>query len=613
MRTTHMSCATLLVLTGVSLAGEITFHDPAVFTEESVHTVAPLSVTDVDGDSVPDLIVAGGATGLEYRRGLGSGAFAPPQTIADWRDTRGVFVADLDGDGDVDATRFGIASIARNDGDGVFTVVAGATVADLGTARLIDLGADGLPDVLDLATSGGELRLYRNRGDLVFDAVEILELPELGLDRDVAEFAVADLDGDGRDDLIVGSHEPELAVLRQTVDGSFEIRQTAIQVQHTVGAFGFHTGDVDGDGDLDVLHFGHVFVNAGDGSIETHHDARLPLSWYQGFSSHVALTDLDNDQLADLLYIDSERRLQVVPGDEGALTGESFPSERAPIDLGLGEASNFHPLVVGDADPDGRSDVVVGSVRTGQLIVLRQSGGPPPRAEGLTPDVVEEAGTVEMRLTGTGFAESTAVSIPGAADLTPTSTPLSDEIRFLADFRTGVGGGPRTLEVRNSDGQIDQRDLELRSLRLNLRKGRLLATIEPARDELRLRGRIAPTTLSPTAARGLASALRRDGLELALGDTEAALRIAIGPDDDRWEERRRGRVLVWRTGTEEFPRVRLRLDTRSRRFRLTVSHYDHPDETPEAAALTLESGVDRGARTTTWRPKGRRGKLRLER
>jgi hypothetical protein len=246
---------------------------------ERVPRATDVQAADFDGDGDLDLVVA--AFGLHTRGGI---LLLENQTT-DWKEPRfeprtvderagavHVPTADLDGDGRMDfvallAQQHEAVVAFLNRGQGTFekrTVFAARTPAWGSTGiDLVDFDADGDLDVL--MTSGATLddgtvkawhgvRWLENRGGSPFEPHELAALP--GAHRARA----ADLDGDGDLDVAAAAFLPDpdrtrgsfasLVWLERRPDGAFA-RHTlqAGQLSHTT----LDIGDVDGDGDVDVV------------------------------------------------------------------------------------------------------------------------------------------------------------------------------------------------------------------------------------------------------------------------------------------------------------------------------------------------------------------------
>ena len=179
-----------------------------------------------------------------------------------------ISAGDLDGDGDLDLV-VGIplqaSRLWTNQGNGVFVDTTGglqlAVAEDTTRVLLIDVDGDQDLDLLFACGNGwasGQERLYRNDGGGAFTDVTSTHLP---VQNDATPSAAAgDLDGDGDVDLLLGGYVPTYAppvgqerVLRNDGSGVFTDVTTpwAPPTQATTHALAL--ADFDRDGDLDVL------------------------------------------------------------------------------------------------------------------------------------------------------------------------------------------------------------------------------------------------------------------------------------------------------------------------------------------------------------------------
>ena len=324
---------------------------------ERVSVSAPLALQYLPGpsDTLPEIwqfdVGAAGAGPMT--------ALAPP-LVGDTQ-AEDVALADLDGDGDLDAVvadRLGPDEVFVNDGAGGFAerriVPDGAF--GLGRVHLGDLDGDGDVDLFSVN------QIWLNDGAANFT------LSPNGTTFGSAE-ALADLDGDGDLDLFFGRSGGGLgvgdAVWLNDGNGSFTDSGQALGAANTLDVA---LGDLDGDGDLDAITTHNrdtgppvadqVWLNDGTGQF-----VAGAQTFYAGTTERmerVELADLDGDGHLDAFFswqgeIGTSRHTWFGQGDGTFVEGSQ------DIDLGiLIPGYELRPIFeFGDLDGDGDVDLFV--------------------------------------------------------------------------------------------------------------------------------------------------------------------------------------------------------------------------------------------------------------
>ena len=205
---------------------------------------------DGDLDVLTKTLVAPTRSDLQFFVNNGTGRFTEdnarlPGYGPGYIDT--LAVMDVDQDGDIDVVFGGSGlplQIWTNDGAGRFSV--GQTLFSYGVTDMMtvgDINGDGWPDML--TRNVGMDRLWVNHQGTLVD--ETYRLPP-GLFG--APVELADIDGDGRCDLVAGS------IFTQTPSGTFVNTTSTFYYNgwSTCGMMDISIADFDGDGDLDFLY-----------------------------------------------------------------------------------------------------------------------------------------------------------------------------------------------------------------------------------------------------------------------------------------------------------------------------------------------------------------------
>ncbi|MBT2556853.1 VCBS repeat-containing protein [Hymenobacter sp. ISL-91] len=246
--------------------GHGSFSAPAANAEVAVGThPVHLALGDVDGDGDLDLVTANETGSVSIRLNNGSGRFTPPALNPDpqlGNTLKFVALGDLDGDGDLDivAANYGalpsLVNVLLNTGQQTanFQLPAtnGAIRVGLNPVSLAlgDVDADGDLDLVVGTNDGGpgQLNVRLNNGNASFS-----NGPNAYVGN-AYSLLLGDVDADGDLDVVASAGSLNSVNVRVNMgNGTFEAPPTTPNV--AIGEFvtGAALGDVDGDGDLDIV------------------------------------------------------------------------------------------------------------------------------------------------------------------------------------------------------------------------------------------------------------------------------------------------------------------------------------------------------------------------
>jgi hypothetical protein len=232
-----------------------------------------------------------------------------------------------------------------------------------------DIDGDGDLDLMvtrGLRASEQQIWLHRNLGEGVLDAGALVHnaLRASGL-------ALGDLDRDGDLDLVISNFAGPSVVLRNDNTGGFTVWTTVgdgASLGH--GAKALALGDLNGDGLLDLA----LASATGQNMIYWNRGASLfvtgiPVGGIE-FTESVAVGDLNSDGALDLVFgnandpVGAQNSYYLNDGAGQEFTGESFGSVLATRSIPLG-----------DFDGDGLLDLIVGNTGAEDELYLNQAQG----------------------------------------------------------------------------------------------------------------------------------------------------------------------------------------------------------------------------------------------
>jgi large repetitive protein len=315
-------------------------------------------------------------------------------------DLNGLAVADLDGDGWSDLlvteTSLNSVSIFRNLGSGgtlsadsfapKFLLTNTTSLSNDGL-HTIDLDGDGKLDVIAAYDGGAFASFATNRntstpGNLSFEPVELWATPVAGNTR-VSD--VADVDGDGRPDLIGqagtgGASGDFWIALNISSPGNIEFGASVSYFGGTTldAGSGVSTGDLDNDGIPEIIvkhNFDTQFQIIKNNSTPGVISLGTPFPIAQPSQGGIVIADFNLDGKNDIAWKqggnNDDVRIRINTNSGGALVATDFATE-VILDS---ELTGFGGISVADVNGDGKPDIIAADAGDVGVFENKYAGG----------------------------------------------------------------------------------------------------------------------------------------------------------------------------------------------------------------------------------------------
>eukprot|EP00903_Cladosiphon_okamuranus_P000567 g565.t1 len=361
--------------------GQASFTDHYLLgTNDGFYTI------DFDGDQITDFVADFGYDLRAYKLNA-DGTLAFLETMNTFSLNNDHKAGDIDGDGDNDVVTFFENGNTRQvhwyentDGLGTFgnrqvlfdlPTISGGSNSDRKGLEVVDMDGDELVDVVTFESRRNGMSWYKNLGAGLFDVQQIVseEVPT------ISAIAVADVDNSGSPDILaVDFFQHEYAWFNNEDGlGAFGDKIRISSYAHFVNHVDY--GDVDGDGDLDLVSSSHgdnkvAWYENTDGTGDFSELQHLVSTTTDG-ARDIFAVDLDGDEDLDLLvssYLDAttdEYQLVWFENDgSGDYTTEHIFETTEETILRINCA---------DVDDDGDMDVISG--QDGSVLALYRNNG----------------------------------------------------------------------------------------------------------------------------------------------------------------------------------------------------------------------------------------------
>jgi len=322
-----------------------------------------VSVADLNGDGIPDLIL--GSNGVSIYLGNAGGTYTSAGTISIQQAPTNypIVIADFNGDGipDLAVPLYGSNDVAilLGKGDGTFAEPIMASVpgsiVDVDEIVVADFNGDGIPDLAVITNADSPtVDILVGNGDGTFTA-ETTNPPISGIPLN---FATGDFNGDGKMDLAVTENGGTIAILLGNGDGTF-VASGSVNSASGGSPSPIAVADFNGDGKLDIAVTAgadtsesvSVLTGNGDGTFNSPFSnpgsTSTSVTWLQ-------VADFNQDGAADVVLADSGGIATVFLNNGGGSLSESFL-----VVSGL-SVPYYLEVGVGDLNGDGYPDIVAG-------------------------------------------------------------------------------------------------------------------------------------------------------------------------------------------------------------------------------------------------------------
>lgn len=321
--------------------------------DSEIFGITKIVTADLNNDGYQDIITAQkyhNNNKISCFMNLGDGSFGPQIILStNVISSEGVAVGDLNGDGWIDVVAIShqqnsVLWFPNSEGSFPTEIILDTGIISPEDVEVVDIDNDGKPDIVVLGHIN--IVVFYNFGDGTFSKIIT--------PNDMSEyysFSIADLDGDGLQDIIIGSGE---VLVYMNNNGSFTTHD--VERSNSIDNLGFcfmiRTADLDGNGTQDIILDGQSnsiinwYSNNGNGYFTT-----MQTIEFTNQCQSLATADFDANGSIDVIAaLNQEGEVAVYFNNNG-----KFESKQV-ICSGIPATTNA--TAIADLNNDGSPDII---------------------------------------------------------------------------------------------------------------------------------------------------------------------------------------------------------------------------------------------------------------
>jgi hypothetical protein len=251
-----------------------------------------------------------------------------------------------------------------------------------GNVKIGDLDGDGKPDLVVANNGGNSISIYRNTstpGNI--DSASFSEKSEIQLQKTVSTIEVADIDNDGKTDILAGISNTHIAIFRNNSTpgnlGSYSFDKE-FRLYSGMGSSFLECADFDGDGRTDVLTAANggmisIFRNLSQSGILQANSFAAGFKIVYEYMHALTTGDLDGNGKPDIIVTGGSE-----PNSKVSVFSNNSVKDTLKFAGKIDYKTSGRPLSVNVADinGDGKPELVISNYTSNSISVLRNTSNP---------------------------------------------------------------------------------------------------------------------------------------------------------------------------------------------------------------------------------------------